>query len=199
MRLLIAWLALGLFAAGGCAEGPKVVTNFDPSAGFSAYRTFAFSRITDRGHEVEASDNPRLGRRIQIMVDEQLAAKGLRQVGMEDHPDLLVHLFFSVRDLQQVQNAGMTPGPYGPRVGPRVGTLTYAYRDGKWVPVPASSDGTAHEDRQGTLIVDLAESSNKKLVWRAMIKAMLGDSLEKNFDMAREGIATAFKDYPPAR
>ena len=194
-RFLFAWLALGLFAAGGCAEGPKVVTNFDPSAEFSAFRTFAFSGITDRGHEIEPSDNSRLGRRVQNMVGDQLATKGLRQVGVEDHPDLLVHLFYSVRDLQHVRNAGMTPGPYGPRVA----TTTYAFHDGKWEKVPASSGGTAHEDHLGTLIVDLTASPNKKLVWRAMIRAVLEDSLEKNFDLARMGIAAAFKDYPPAK
>ena len=31
IRFLIACLALGLLAAGGCA-GPKVITDFDPSA-----------------------------------------------------------------------------------------------------------------------------------------------------------------------
>jgi hypothetical protein len=48
------------------------------------------------------------------------------------------------------------------------------------------------------LIVDLAESSKQKLVWRAVITAVLGDNLEKNFDLAHKGIATAFKEYPPA-
>ena len=52
IRLLIAGLALGLLAAGGCAAGPKVLTDFDPSAEFSAFRTFAFSGMTDRGRGV---------------------------------------------------------------------------------------------------------------------------------------------------
>ena len=46
IRLLIVWLALGLLAAGGCV-GPKVLTDFDPSAEFSAFRTFAFAGLTD--------------------------------------------------------------------------------------------------------------------------------------------------------
>jgi len=56
IRFLIAWLALGLLAAGGCA-GPKVITDFDPPVEFSAFHTFAFSGITDRGSEIGASDN----------------------------------------------------------------------------------------------------------------------------------------------
>jgi len=210
IRLLIAGLALGLLAAGGCAAGPKVITDFDPSAEFSAFHTFAFSGITDRGREIEVSDNSPLRGRIKEMIDEQLAAKGFRQVSVEDHPDLLVHIFFGVKDKQHVQSTGMTPGPYGPGYGWGPGYYgrglgyygrpveTYEYHDGEWDRVN-SSRVTIHEDREGTLIVDLAESSKKALVWRAVIRAVLGDNLEKNFEMANKGVAEAFKAYPPAK
>ena len=100
IRFLIVWLALGLLAAGGCARPYeiKVHTDFDPSAEFSAFHTFAFSGMTDRGQEIEASDNSPLRMRMKEMVNEQLAAKGLRQVGLEDRPDLLVHLLFGVNE-----------------------------------------------------------------------------------------------------
>ena len=210
IRLLISCLALGLLAAGGCAAGPKVITDFDPSAEFSAFHTFAFSGITDRGREIGVSDNSPLRGRIKEMIDEQLAAKGFRQVSMEDHPDLLVHIFFGVKDKQHVQSTGMTPGPYGPGYGWGPGYYgrglgyygrpveAYEYHDGEWDRAN-SSRVTIHEDREGTLIVDLAESSKKELVWRAVIKAVLGDNLEKNFEMANKGVAKAFKSYPPAK
>ena len=158
IRFLILWLALGLLAAGGCSRAYeiKVLTDFDPSAEFSAFHTFAFSGMTDRGREIGASDNKSpLRMRVKEMVNEQLAAKGLRQVGLEDRPDLLVHLFFGVQDADKYQEA--------------------------------------------TLIVNLAESSEKKLVWRAVIRETVGDSLEKNFEMVNKGVAKAFKDYPPAK
>ena len=155
-RFLIAWLALGLLAAGGCAEGPKVLTDFDPSAKFSAFRTFALSGMTDRGREIGTSDDKSpLRMRIKEMVNEQLAAKGLRQVGLEDRPDLLVHLAFGVND--------------------------------------------ADKYKEATLLVNLAESSKKKMVWQAVITETVGDSLEKNFEMVNKGVAKAFKDYPQAK
>ena len=158
IRFLILWLALGLLAAGGCSKAYeiKVLTDSNPSAEFSSFHTFAHSGMTDRGREIEASDNKSpLRMRVKEMVDEQLAAKGLRQVGLEDRPDLLVHLFFGVQDADKYQEA--------------------------------------------TLIVNLAESSEKKLVWRAVITETVGDSLEKNFEMVDKGVAKAFKDYPPAK
>ena len=89
------------------------------------------------------------------MVDEQLAAKGVRQVGLEDRPDLLVHLLFGVNETREFQEA--------------------------------------------TLVVNLAESSKKKLVWRAVIRETVGDDLGKNFQMVNKGVAKAFKDYPSAK
>jgi hypothetical protein len=192
IRFLMVTLALALLAVGGCATGPKVLTDFDPSTEFSVFRTFAFSGMTDRGREIGVSDNSPLRGRMKEMVDEQLAAKGLRQVSMEDRPDLLVHLFFGVTDEQHVQKTGMAPGFYSRHV------KAYEYHEGVWKPVK-SSGVTTHEDHEGTLIVDLADASKKELVWRAVIRAVLGDSLEKNFDMANKGVAKAFKDYPPAK
>jgi hypothetical protein len=49
------------------------------------------------------------------------------------------------------------------------------------------------------LIVDLAEASKKQLVMRAVIRAVLGDNLEKNFELAHQGIAKAFEAYPAAK
>jgi Domain of unknown function (DUF4136) len=186
VRFLIAGLALCLFSAGGCAEGPKVVTDHDASANFSAFRTFAFSGITDRGHEVGASDSSPLRRRIKEMVHEQFASRGVQQVGMEERPDLLVHIFYGVKDLQRVQTTG------------NPNAKAYAYDEGNWVPV-ATTHETTYEDHEGTLILDLAESSDKKLVWRAVIRAVLGDNLEKNFELAHKGIAKAFERYPPEK
>jgi hypothetical protein len=158
IRFLIPWLALGLLAAGGCSKAyeTKVLTDFNQSAEFSAFHTFAFSGMTDRGQEIGPSDNKSpLRMRIKEIVNKQLSAKGLREVGLEGRPDLLVHLLFGVND--------------------------------------------ADKYKEATLVVNLAESSKKKLVWRAVITETVGDSLEKNFEMVNKGVAKAFKDYPPAK
>ena len=202
-RFLILSLMLGLLTAGGCAAGPKVVADFDPSVKFSAFHTFAFSGITDRGREIGPSDHSPLRGRIKQMIDEQLAAKGLRQVSMEDHPDLLVHLFFGVKSQQHAERTSTAPGLYGPRYGWGPGFYgrpveTYEYHDGEWDQVN-SSRVTIHEDREGTLIVDLADPSKNHLVWRAVIRAVLGDNMEENFTSANKGVAKAFKDYPSVK
>jgi hypothetical protein len=158
IRFLILWLALGLLAAGGCSKAYeiKVLTDFNRSAEFSSFHTFAYLGMTDRGLEIGASDDKSpLRMRIKEIVNKQLVAKGLRQVGLADRPDLLVHLVFGVNDADEYQEA--------------------------------------------TLMVNLAESSKKKMVWQAVITETVGDDLEKNFEMADKGVAKAFKNYPPAK
>ena len=116
IRFLILCLALGLLAAGGCAKlkemyedkryEVKVRTNFEQSADFSSFHTFAHSGMTDRGRKIEATDNNSpLRLRIKEIVNKQLVAKELRQVGLEDRPDLLVHLLFGVNDADKYQEA----------------------------------------------------------------------------------------------
>jgi hypothetical protein len=58
---------------------------------------------------------------------------------------------------------------------------------------------TTYEYQEGTLIVDLAESSKNELVWRAKIVAILQDSPEENLEMVNKGVAKAFEGYPPAK
>ena len=192
IRFLIALLALGLLVAGGCTAGPKVITDFDPSVEFSAFHTFAFSGITDRGREIGPSDHSPLRGRIKQMIDEQLAARGVRQVSLDDHPDLLVHIFFGVMDEQSAESTSRMPGFFGRQL------QAYEYHDGGWTPIKTTRVIT-HDDHEGTLIVDLAQPSKKALVGRAVIRAVLGDNLEENFKLANKGIAEAFKDYPSAK
>jgi hypothetical protein len=195
IRFLIAWLTLGLLAAGGCA-GPKVITDFDPSAEFSAFRTFAFTGLTDRD-QGGVLDNSLLRKRIEEIVGQQLIAKGLRQVGVEDPSDLLVHFWVGVKDKQRVESTGMAGGAYGGMYGRGAG---YPY-GGMYGSGAGYYGGgvTTYQYEEGTLIVDLAESSKKELVWRATIVAILRGSTEENLELANKGVAKAFEAYPPAK
>jgi hypothetical protein len=119
------------------------------------------------------------------MVGQQLIAKGLQQVGLEERPDLLVHFWVGVKDKQQIESTGAVGGGYGGGYGWRTGY----YGGGV----------TTFEYQEGTLIVDLAESSKKELVWRATIVGTLANSSDKNVEIAKAGVAKASENYPPGR
>jgi hypothetical protein len=182
IRGLSVTLLLVLFAVFGCV-GPNVRTDFDPHAEFSGFHTFAFTGITDtdRGGVL---DNSLLRKRIEQMVGQQLTAKGVRQVGEQDSPDLLVHFWVSVKDKQRVESTGVTGGAYS----------RYAWRTGYY-----GGTVTTYDYQEGTLVVDLAESSKKELVWRATIVGTLAEKSDQNIEMAQAGVTKAFENYPPAK
>ena len=154
-------------------------------------------------------DNSLLRKRIEEMVGRQLTAKGLRQVGVEDPSDLLVYFFVDVKDKQRVESTGMAGGPYGVMYGRGPGYYgggMYGrgpgyYGGGMYGRGPGYYGGgvTTYEYEEGTLIVDLAESSKKELVWRATIVAILRGSPEENLELVNKGVAKAFEAYPPAK
>src|SRR5215510_13208574 len=102
LRFLILWLTLTLLTAGGCV-GPDVRIDFDSSAEFSAFRTFAFTGLGDRD-QGGVFNNSLSQDQIEEMVRRQMTAKGLRQVGVEEHPDLLVHFWGGVKQKERVES-----------------------------------------------------------------------------------------------
>ena len=182
--LLVLVVILG---AWGCM-GPKVRTDFDPAADFTTFRTYAFAGLTDL-NQGGVLNNSLLRKRLEQMVGEQLSSKGLRQVGLDEHPDLRVHYWVIIKDKQRVQSTGPMVGPYGGRIG---------YGGG---PYGQSGQGgvTTVDYEEGTLIVDLVTPSHDELVWRGSIVSTLADSKEENIQMVNKAIAKAFEDYPPKR
>jgi len=163
-----------ILGAWGCT-GPKVRTDFDPGADFTTFRSYAFAGMSDL-NQSGALNNSLLRKRLEAMVGQQLSSKGLRQVGLEEHPDLLVHYWVTVKDKQRIQSTGPMVGPYGRRGYGEVTTYDY---------------------EEGTLIIDLVTPSKNELVWRGNIVSTLADSKEENMQMVNKAIAKAFEDYPP--
>ena len=178
-------LALVVFLGAWGCMGPKVRTDFDPAADFTTFRTYAFAGLTDL-NQGGVLNNSLIRKRLEQMVGEQLSNKGLRQVGLDEHPDLQVHYWVTIKEKQSVQSTGSMVDPYGRR---GYGGDPYGYR---------GYDGvTTYDYQEGTLIVDLVTPSKDELVWRGSIVSILADSKEENMQMVSKAIAKAFEDYPP--
>ena len=178
MRYAVALLALALLGTSACV-GPDVRTDFDPSADFTKFRTYAFAELTDLS-QTGLLENSLLRKRLDQMVEQQLMNKGLQQVAGDQQPDLLVHYWVGVTQKQQVVSSGPAgPGPYyrwGGGYGGGVTTIEY---------------------KEGTLVLDLVESTKKELVWRATIVATLERRTDENLELVDKALAKAFEQYPP--
>src|SRR5215510_11732346 len=173
-------LALGLWA---CTSF-NVQTDHDATADFSTFKTFAFAGLADV-NKGGIYDNSLTQKRIESAVARELTAKGLRQVGLDEPSDLLVHYWINVQDKQRLESGGTSVGvARGPRGG-------YGWGAGYGGGV------TTVEYKEGTLILDLIQPTSKQLVWRATIIGTLEESNAANVELGNEAIAKAFENYPP--
>ena len=176
---LVMLLAMGLPAC----TAFNVKTDHDPTADFSSFKTFAFGGPAEM-NKGGIYDNSLMHKRIESAVVGELAKKGLRQVRLDEPQDLLVHYWVHIQDKQRLESTGPTvgvaryPGGYGWGAGYGGGVTTYEYKE-------------------GTLILDLIEPTNKQLVWRATIVGTLQDSTKDNVELGNKAIAEAFESYPP--
>ncbi len=152
------------------AAAQKITTDFDSSADFSKYHTFAIR------HGQINSRNPALNselaqKQLEDDLRRNLAARGLTEV--QDNPDLNVFFHFGSAPRSEVQ-----PYPAGWR-----GLRT------QWVRVPYS---------EGTLVIDLRDTSTHALVWRGIAVEEHADpqKLREKFDAM---VRKAVEKYPPKR
>ncbi|MFZ0313951.1 MAG: DUF4136 domain-containing protein [Candidatus Korobacteraceae bacterium] len=154
------------------AVAQKVSINADRAANFSSYHTYMW----------EKSPNPAHGlwdQRIVEAVDKQLQAKGLTKV--DANPDLWVVYSNSIKDEKSVAGAG-----YG--LGPTWG----------WGNSGANAAiNTTFVFKIGTLVVEMADTKDRQLVWRGSVSDTINDSSDKNIKTLDKAVAKLFKGYPP--
>jgi Domain of unknown function (DUF4136) len=177
-RHIVPFIVTALFTLQACTS-IDVQTDFDRSADFSKFHTFAFAARTDIDRS-GSPDNSLMRKRMESILARELESKGLQQVGIDQNPDLLVDYWVGIEGKQEVQKFGAVAGPRARRWG------------------GASDRVTTYDYKEGTLVVDLVETRKDELVWRATMVADLKDSTRDNIELGNKAITKAFKDYPPS-
>lgn len=172
-------------ALSGCASGPEVRADYDRSANFGSYKTFAFASPlgTDRnGYQSVVSQHLKAATKLE------LEARGMRQVA--DSPQLLVNFNASLSDKLQVHSTpamgvGMTRGYYG-------------YRGGMYAAWPMYADQTTvTQYKEGTLNIDVVDASRKQLVWEGVVTDSIDQKMMDNVEAAiNVAVKAAFAKYP---
>ncbi len=176
--------SLLILTLSACASIGNVKTDFDDKADFHKYKTYAFVESKELNGTGVLS-NSIIRQRVETLLRENLEARGLQQVTIDQNPDLAVQYWVGVQDKQEVANLATGPSFYG------------SYHYGHW--------GTTYDRyvtldyKEGTLIVDLIDRLSKDLVWRAYLVQTLEDDKDKNLENARKSLKKAFENYPPNR
>lgn len=165
-----------LAVVSGCAT-INVGADFDPAVRLDQYRTFDWGS----GDALPVGDprldnNPFFDSRVRAAVELELAAHGLRRATAS--PDLLVHYHASVRQRVDVVRADEERGYSSPRYGTADMVMDF---------------------QEGTLIIDVAESKSKAVLWRGWSQTDVGGLIENPREMEKrigESVRLMMKKFP---
>lgn len=133
-----------------CASSPSVDSDFDPATDFSQYRTFAMAAPPTEAPAALPGYSELAGESINRELAEHLAAKGLQETD-EESADVLVAFNLAGETRADVRSSAPTGrrGRYG------------AWYGAGWY----DNDVYTVQYVVGTLIVDVFDRAQQKLVW----------------------------------
>lgn len=173
-RTLIAMaLATGTLLA--AQANARVYVDRDETSDFSTYQTYSWTEGT-------AADDQLAEQRIRKAVDRELAAQGLQRV--DQGGDLLVATHAAARTQTRV-DVETLPSYYG-----------YYWRRPFW---HGHQTADVREIEVGTLIVDLLDATQERLVWRGKATGTIRSNPEKNTKRLNKAVAKMFDRYPAGR
>ncbi len=164
---------LGL-ALAGCAG--NVVTDYNSSVVFGNYSTWAFA--DDAGGDSFLSLD---GDRVRAAVERELKRKAMGQVPAEQ-AGVLVNWQIVQEDRLEQSGVGLGFG---------IGSGHFGWA--------VSAPPPVREIKEGKLVVELADKSTRKVVWRAASRRYLTESQspETRRKLIDEVVAEMFAKYPP--
>lgn len=175
LLLLVALLA-------GCATGPRITTDSDPSADFARYRTFAFYEplaVETKGYGTPSSQ------RMKAAARREMEARGY--VYDEARPDLLVNINAYINERQDVISV--------PQLQQRV---YYNYRYNAYVTGAYWVNRTdVYNYTEGTLNIDVVDAARKQLVWEGIAEGRMANAKPAVRNTRIDStIAEIFAQYP---
>ncbi len=166
----------------GCATGPDVKVDSDPSANVAAYRTYSWVYS-----DAPRGMNPLTYQRVRQSIDGYMASRGYTQASPGD---FAIGFTLGRRDKVEVNDFGPYGGFY-----PGYGR---GYRYG-WA--PAYSNVEVNNITEGTLAIDIYDTGTKKPVWNGVATQNVGSKqvTQEQIDLAVSSVLSRFAAPPPAR
>ena len=149
-----------------CASGPRIVSNQDPGADFTQFRTFGFMQPLGTD---SASGQTLTSQHLITAVTDELQMRGLRR--SEESPDLLVNFFISTREVVTSTPSSSTSVHWGRN------------RYSTWRGYSMSmGTPTVTQQTQGTLAVDLVDAEQSQLVWEGAATKRVTDARRRDLE-----------------
>jgi hypothetical protein len=169
-RKIAASIGIVLLAA-TASFAQQVKTDYDHNTDFSQYKTYSWEKVQ--------TQDPLWVDRIKEAVSAALLAKGWTQVPSGGNVAVVA---IEVTRNQRTLNTFYNGFGGGWRWGGGFGEATT----------------TVDNYKVGTLVVDLFDATNKKLIWRGSSSDTLSNKAEKNIKNLDKGVEKMFGHFPPS-
>ena len=171
------WFSMAIAVLSATASLAEVKTDYDRTADFSRYKTYSWGNVH--------TQNPLFVDRIKAAVTSALATKGWTEV--ESGGDVSIMAMEMTQDHQTLNTYydNFGGGGWGWRWGGGFGDDF------------GTSTTTEQTYKVGTLVVDLFDTSTKKLLWRGSASDTLSDKSDKNIQKLNSDVKKLFEHFPP--
>ena len=178
---IIPILFLGLFYS--CSPTVKVTTDYDHSANFSEYKTFAVYDLKAQQGQVNQLNVDRVAKAIR----NEMLAKGFTE---SSNPDLKVNAVSILKNKTQVTADSNFYG-YGGMYRP------YGYWGGGAMMGGGTTTFNSYDYVDGSLIIDIVSSKTDKLVWQGIGNAEIDSKPDNPEQFINDAIKKILTGFPP--
>jgi hypothetical protein len=159
--------------------GTKIKSDFDQTADFSAYKTYAWGKNLE-------PQRPGANIVLKGAVDYELQTKGLREQEF-DQADLIV----------RYQVAGDSDMNFSTMVDPTYAMIGGIPWPGTTVWTPGfSMPSSGRYIRKGGVVIDIFDRKQHKLIWTATATGALSDKPKKAIEEINDAVSKMFTYYP---
>ena len=170
---------ISLITFAGCASGPTIHTNADPTADFMSINTFGFMQplSTDSGNMQTL-----LSTQLIAATTDEFEQRGWRVD--QNNPDVLINFLFETQEQIRSRNTGAS-----------VSTMHRSGRYSGWG--ATMSTPTIEQTTQGALSIDVIDPSQNRMIWEGTATNRVTDSLRNNQEeTVRTFVAAILADFP---
>lgn len=182
-KLLFVLVSFVLF--GGCSS-ISVTSDYDKSADFDSYKTYSFYEWKEASDQLLTDFDKK---RIKNAVGKEMEAKGYKFI--EGEADLTVSLFVVLE--QKTSRTAYTNHYGGGYYG--YDDWDYGYGGG-WGAGYATTTYTETDYIDGTLVIDVFDTSTRKIVWQGVGSGTVDEDPQKRERTMPHEIAQIFYAFP---
>jgi Domain of unknown function (DUF4136) len=180
-----------LLAAAACTALPKTGYDFDRSANFRGYKTYAWVAGEQEKTGDRRADSSAVDMRIRIAVGTQLRLKGYKTLP-EGKPDFYVAYHLGLKDSSPtVSSQYFSEGMAGHGFVHSADTRPVSDH------TPAINEPSSY--LTGTLLIDIIDAESQKLVWRATAAGDVDKGLtsEQRDERTKAIVHQLLSHFPP--